>query len=102
MLVSHSDGVLDWEEVGCDILSFVNIVLLSLPKFLVDHLEAIGVVPELIVVVEVAEEFPVDDNILASFALGQLAKFGLNLRLILVGNWDIVEIHLDLQELGHV
>lgn len=75
MLVSHCNGTLDREEVRGNVLCFVETELLPLPQFLVDHLEAICVVPQLVVAVEIAKELPVDDNVLARFRLGQLAQF---------------------------
>lgn len=69
MFISDRDGALDRVEVACDVVSWAHVELFSLPELLVHHLEAIGIVPQLAVRVEVVEELPVEYDILASLVL---------------------------------
>lgn len=63
--VSNNDCALHWIEVGRNVLGWVrHIVVLPLPQLLVHHLQAVGIVPQLVITVE-ADKVPIDDDVLA-------------------------------------
>ena len=71
-----------------------------MPELLVDHFESVGVEPKLAVRVEIIEELPVDNDVLTSHIRAE--RFKVVTVLWLLGSFldgDVVEIHLELDEL---
>lgn len=65
-----------------------------------DHFEAVGVEPEFSASVEIAEEFPVDYDVLAGLLLVKVVEFIVLLLSFEVGDGNVVEIDLELQKVG--
>lgn len=98
VLVPHSDSALNWEEIAGDVIGLGQVEFLSLPKVLVDHLQAIGVVPKLPISMEVIQELPVHHDVFSSMVMIKLIQFILNIFYAFVNHRDVIEVNMELQE----
>jgi hypothetical protein len=68
------------------------------PKFLLVHIETIGINPQVIISLEMIKEFPVNYDILSSLLIILLIVEFLLLISDIVSNWDLIEGDLKLHE----
>jgi hypothetical protein len=68
------------------------------PKFLLVHIETIGINPQVIISLEMIKELPVNYDILSSLLIILLIVEFLLLISDIVSNWDLIEGDLKLHE----
>lgn len=100
VFILDDDGGGYWVEVGGDVIGVLHVVVLSVPEFLVVHVETVGIDPQVVVGGEFVKELPVNDDIFASFLIVLLFVEFLLLISNVVSDWDLVEGDLELHEVG--